>query len=181
MLCCAKSLSHVWPFATLWTVAHQALLSMGILQARILEWVAMPSSRGSSQPRDWTQASHIAGGVFNWLSHQGILGWVAYPFSRESSWPTNWTGVSCLAGGFFTSWATREARSIYNLCRGCPGGAMQEVQRCEFNPWAGKIPWGRKWQRIPVFLPEKFHGQRCLVAYIPWGHKGIDTTEQLST
>ena len=37
---------------TPWTVAHQASLSMGILQARILEWVAMPSSRGSSQPRD---------------------------------------------------------------------------------------------------------------------------------
>ena len=36
---------------TPWTVAHQAPLSMGILQARILEWVVMPSSRGSSQPR----------------------------------------------------------------------------------------------------------------------------------
>ena len=33
-------------------IARQAPLSMGILQARILEWVAMPSSRGSSQPRD---------------------------------------------------------------------------------------------------------------------------------
>ena len=33
---------------------------LGILQARILEWVAFPSSRGSSQPRDWTQVSHIA-------------------------------------------------------------------------------------------------------------------------
>ena len=40
--------------ATPWTVAHQVPLSMGILQARILEWVAMPSSRGSSQPRDQT-------------------------------------------------------------------------------------------------------------------------------
>ena len=37
--------------ATPWTVACQAPLSMGIFQARILEWVAMPSSRGSSQPR----------------------------------------------------------------------------------------------------------------------------------
>ena len=37
---------------TTWTVAHQPLLSMGIHRARILEWVAMPSSRGSSQPRD---------------------------------------------------------------------------------------------------------------------------------
>ena len=34
-----------------WTVAHQAPLCLGILQARILEWVSMPSSRGSSQPR----------------------------------------------------------------------------------------------------------------------------------
>ena len=39
-------------FVTPWTVYHQAPLSMGILQARILEWVAMPSSRGSSQPRE---------------------------------------------------------------------------------------------------------------------------------
>ena len=36
----------------------------GILQARILEWVAFPFSRGSSQPRDRTQVSRIAGGVF---------------------------------------------------------------------------------------------------------------------
>ena len=42
----------------------QAPLSMGILQTRILEWVAMPSSRGSSQPRDRTQVFHIAGGFF---------------------------------------------------------------------------------------------------------------------
>ncbi|MES6266278.1 hypothetical protein U6R57_12305, partial [Cutibacterium acnes] len=36
----------------------------GILQARILEWVAISFSRGSSQPRDQTQVSHIAGGFF---------------------------------------------------------------------------------------------------------------------
>ena len=37
---------------------------MGILQARIPEWIAMPSSRGFSQPRDQTQVSHIADGFF---------------------------------------------------------------------------------------------------------------------
>ena len=42
-MCCAV-LSQVQLFVTPWTVAHQAPLSMGILQARILEWVAMPSS-----------------------------------------------------------------------------------------------------------------------------------------
>ena len=51
-------------FATPWTVAHQAPLSMGIPQLRILEQVAMPSSRGSFQPRDRSQVSHIAGRFF---------------------------------------------------------------------------------------------------------------------
>ena len=43
----------------------------GILQATILKWVAMPSSRGSSQPRDRTQVSHIAGGFFiGWATRE---------------------------------------------------------------------------------------------------------------
>ena len=42
----------------------QSPLPVGILQARILEWFVMPSSRGSSQPRDLTQVSHIAGRFF---------------------------------------------------------------------------------------------------------------------
>ena len=51
-------------FATPWTVAFQAPLSMGILQARIPEWVAMPTSSVSSQPRGQTQVSLIAGRFF---------------------------------------------------------------------------------------------------------------------
>ena len=62
--CCVLSLSHVRLFVTPWTVALQAPLSMVILQARKLEWVAVPSSRESSQPRDQTQVSCIAGGFF---------------------------------------------------------------------------------------------------------------------
>ena len=43
----------------------------GILQARILEWVTVPFSRGSSQPRDWTQVSHIAGRFFTmWATRE---------------------------------------------------------------------------------------------------------------
>ena len=57
-------LSHIQLFVTSWTIACQAPLSMGILQARILEWVAMPSSRGSPHPRDQTQPSHFTGGFF---------------------------------------------------------------------------------------------------------------------
>ena len=54
LLCMLSHFSHVWLFATLWTVSHQAPLSMGILQARILQWVAISFSRGSSQSRDWS-------------------------------------------------------------------------------------------------------------------------------
>ena len=61
---CVYSLSRVRLSVTQWTVARRAPLSLGILQARILEWVAMPSSRGSSQARDRTQVSCIAGGFF---------------------------------------------------------------------------------------------------------------------
>ena len=54
-------------------------------------------------------------------------------------------------------------------------------RRCGFGPWVGKILWSRKWQTTSVFLPGKFHEQRSLVGYSPWGHKESDTTEQLST
>ena len=57
-------LSCVRLFATLWTVAHQAPLSMGLLQARILESVAMPSSRGSSWPKDRTRVFCITDRLF---------------------------------------------------------------------------------------------------------------------
>ena len=46
--CVRSHFSHVQLFETLWTMAQQALLLTGILQARILEWVAMPSCRGAS-------------------------------------------------------------------------------------------------------------------------------------
>ena len=64
VLCLVDQLCPTDQFVTPWTIAHQAPLSMGILQARILDWVTIPSSRGSSQPGDQTQVSHIAGRFF---------------------------------------------------------------------------------------------------------------------
>ena len=40
----------------------------------------------------------------------------------------------------------------------------------------GKIPWSRKQQPTPVFLPGKSQGQRCLASYSPWGRKESDIT-----
>ena len=87
----------------------------GILQARILEWVAVPFSRGSSKLKDQTQVSCIAGGFFLPSKPQGSprkLKRVAYPLSSGPSQPRDRTQVSHTAGGFFTIWATREAHSL---------------------------------------------------------------------
>ena len=54
-----------------------------------------------------------------------------------------------------------------------------QCRRPGFHPWVGHIPWRRKWQPTPVFLPGKPHGWRSLVGYSPWSHKESDTTEWL--
>ena len=85
MLCYTYLLSHVWLFATPWTVAHQALLSMEILQARILEWVVMPSSRESSQPRNQTQDFCIVGGFFTiWATSETHEYWSGQPINSPA-------------------------------------------------------------------------------------------------
>ena len=98
----------------------------GVLQARILEWVAFPCSSRSSQPSNQTGVSCTAGGSLPtelsgkpffatpWTIVHGtlqakILEWVTFLCSRGSSQPRDQTQVSHMAGGFFTSWATREA------------------------------------------------------------------------
>ena len=66
-----------------------------------------------------------------------------------------------------------------------PGGSGVKNTRCQrrrlrghqFNTRVGKIPWRRKWQPTPVFLPEKSHGQRSLAGYSPWSCKKSDVTE----
>ena len=98
---------------TPWTVTCQAPLSMGVLKIRILEWVAVLSSRGSSQPRDGTQVSTHCRQILLLSEPPGKLkntGVGSYPFFSGSSWLRNQTRVSCIAGEFFTLWATREAQ-----------------------------------------------------------------------
>ena len=48
-------------------------------------------------------------------------------------------------------------------------GSTCRRRRCLFDPWVGKMPWRRKWQAAPVFLPGESRGQRSLVACSPWG------------
>ena len=135
--------SHVWLFATLWTVAPRLLcpwdspgrktgigwhfLLQGIFltqgsnphllyllhwQVRLFTTSATSVHAKSLQSRptlcDPTDSSPTGSSVHR-ISQARILEWVAISFSRGSSWPKNWTWVSCIAGRFFTIWATREA------------------------------------------------------------------------
>ena len=64
---------------------------------------------------------------------------------------------------------------------GFPGDSDSKDSACNagngFNPWVGMIPWRKKYQSSPVFLPGKSHEQRSLAGYSPWVHKESDTTE----
>ena len=51
-------------------------------------------------------------------------------------------------------------------------------RRLQFDPWVRKIPWRRKWQPTPVFLPGKSHGEKHLAGYSPWGHKRVGYNQQ---
>ena len=58
-------------------------------------------------------------------------------------------------------------------------------ERHKFEPWVRKIPWSRKWQATPVFLPGQFYGLRSLVGYSQWGLRlqsmGLQRVEHDST
>ena len=63
-------------------------------------------------------------------------------------------------------------KMVDNVCEGLPGwpsGQCRRHKRFGFNPWVGMIPWRRKWQPTPLFLP----GQRGLEGYSPWRLKRV--------
>ena len=78
-----SSLRHVWLFMTPWTVARWTSV-YGILQAGILEWVAIPFCKGSYQPRDWTCVCCIAGRFFTiWATREALKSKYAHLLKRN--------------------------------------------------------------------------------------------------
>ena len=76
----------------------------------------------------------------------------------------------CLVSLTGLPWCLRWQRILFQ-CR--------RSKRHGFDPWVRKISWRREWQSTPAF-PGKFHGQRSLVGYSPWGHKESDMTDRLT-
>ena len=111
----------------------------GILQARILELVTFPFSRGSSQARDRTQVSRIAGGFFtSWTT-------------REAHWNETCLHITHIYWAFQVALVVKKKKKPACQCR--------RHKRHRFNSWVGRIPWKRAWQLTPVFLPGESHRQ----------------------
>ena len=142
----------------------------GILQARLLGWVAIPFSRGSSWPRDWTQVSWIAGTFFTVWAAMLLAG-------IRSSTLTETRMAAKSLGGKENNFNIRMVASFRALM-GFPSGSMVRIRlQCKshrrqgFDSWVRKIPWRKKWQPTPVLLPGDSHGQRSQAGYSPYGRK----------
>ena len=133
----------------------------GTLQVRILEWVAIPFSRGSSWPRDQTLVSCIAGRCFTtWTTREApiIISCMA-PHSSTLAWKIPWMEEP---------------------------GRLQSIGSLRVrHDWATSLSlstfmhWRRKWQPTPVFLPGESQGQGSLVGCRLWGRTESDTTEAI--
>ena len=96
-----------------------------------------------------------------------------YPFTLTSKWDN-----AC-----FTKYMNvcNAEYAIWGFLEGSDGKKSAcQCRRLGFDPWARKIPWRRNWLPTPVFLPGKFHGQKSLAGYSPWGCKELDMTEELT-
>ena len=110
---CVYVLNYFQLFVTLWTVPCQAALSMGFSQARILEWIAISSSRCSSWPRNWTLVSSISCIGTQILYHWATWGTSVQFSSVAQSCPTLCDPMDCQASLSITnSWSLLKLMSI---------------------------------------------------------------------
>ena len=109
------------------------------------------------------------------LGQPGGMGWGGR-WEGHSGW-----GHTCPCGWFMSMYGKKKKTPQY--CKVIilhlkkKKESAYQCRRHRFDPWVGKIPWGRKWQPTPVFLPWNSQGQRNLVGYGPWVLKESDKTE----
>ena len=82
---------------------------------------------------------------------------------------------------FFSEWFPKGCPRASLVAQKVKGKELScQCRRCGFDSWVRMILWRRKWKTTLIFLPRKFHVQRSLRGYSPWGHKQSDMTEQLN-
>ena len=114
----AKSLSCVWLFVAPMDCSLRDSSIHGIFQARVLEWVAVPLSKGSSQHRDWIWVSSTASRRFYCLSHQGSSVLICQIKRPKSGDKYPYSQVYSLPSGHIWLWELdhKEGRMPKNWC-----------------------------------------------------------------
>ena len=157
-------LSCVRLYVTLWTVTCQAPVSMGF--SRQEYWSGQPlPSLGKLPMQGLNLGLPHCKQTLNHLSHKGNFD----DMDERRTWmymEERCKNRYCLRSFGLPWWLSGKESTC-------------QCRRHKFDPWVGKVPWRRKWQPTPVFLPGKSHGRRSLVGYSPWGRKESDTTKQL--
>ena len=125
----------------------------------IIEWRKKNSQRLINLPRSFSQ-SVVAEFMFPKYAQNRIVSKI---LTKSDRYKTNqilylnrYTGVSQVA-----------------LVVKSPSASTGDIKRCKFNPWVREIPWRRKWQPTPVFLPGESHHKRNMTGYSPWDHKRV--------
>ena len=134
----------------------------GVLQARILVWVAMPSSRGSSRPMDQivSPSAAVLQADSLPLSH-----WVS-PMLRTNTF--TFQKLPAQYELLILGWVPCGYPSYLGFPGGSDGKESAGNMGNRYDPLVRKIPWRRAWQPTPVFLPGESLGQRSLAGYSPW-------------
>ena len=99
--------------------------------------------------------------------------------------PIQGTWVQSLVWEDYTCWGRPESRIVSNTFLLIPLWVRWQrtclhCRRPRFHPCIGKTSWRRAWLPTPVSLPGRFHVQRSLAGYSPWGRKESDMTERLT-
>ena len=97
------------------------------------------------------------------------------PETVLSRWP--WTS-SLQNYEIINAFCFKQIIFLWQPCYYLPWWISDRESACQcrsprLDPWVGKLPWRRKWQPTPVFLPGKSDGQRSLVGCSSWGHKRV--------
>ena len=114
----------------------------GIFQARVLEWVAISFSRGSSQPRDLTWVSHIAGRHFTiWATREATKPLIIKPHALKESSYLWFHAFIPRVHSLWAAWRKCGLIECGGGSRGKAAGIISQLCSLEQEIWEGYISW----------------------------------------